>query len=70
MRDRLHELEIARAVLLLERARLTALLATPAVMLPPAVRAAVGAALTRLDADLVRLAREEATLRAAGHDGG
>lgn len=70
MRDRLHELAIARTVLLRVRARLTALLATFTVTLLPAVRTNAGAALVRLDADLARLAREEAALHAAGQDGG
>ncbi len=69
MYDRLHELEIVRHVPTLERARLTALLVVPAVALPPAVHDAVGAALARLAADLARLAREEAALRAREQDG-
>ncbi len=64
MRDRLHALEIARAVLVRERARLAAILADPAWVPPPETGAALRDAVARLDADLARLAREEAALHA------
>jgi len=69
MRDRLHKLGIARAVLLLEQARLAAAIAalsrSPTPIAPEAFRAAVA----RRDADLARLAREEAALRVADAEG-
>ncbi len=69
MRDRLHELEIARNPLTLQRARLTVVLIEPAVPPPPAVLANLRAEVARLDGALIRMAREEAILRAMDTEG-
>ncbi len=69
MRERLHELEIARAVLLRERARLAAALVDPSWAPPPETCDALRAGVARLDADLARLAREEAALHSRETEG-